>query len=156
VATVFNKVFGWVLSSKEPKVELEIYFHWFTNTGFIELYQFSTFTTTTQIGHMGATLELQRQEQIDQWEQEYVFNRAGQNFRTNRGQGYAERLIGSDNADEGMLGRLFRQRQNRTTEPSEENIQILVDMGFNRDRAREALSSSNNNLETATSILLRQ
>jgi uncharacterized UBP type Zn finger protein len=63
------------------------------------------------------------------------------------------------NAD-GILGYFMRNRQNNrpmeNMEPSQENIQILVDMGFDHARAVEALRSSSNDLETATSILLRQ
>lgn len=64
---------------------------------------------------MGATLELQRQEQADLWEQEYLYN---QDFRQARGQGFVERLMDSAN----------------NVEPSPENIRILVDMGFEQAR----------------------
>lgn len=107
---------------------------------------------------MGATLELQRQDQTDLLEQQYYYNRS-QEFRQQRGQGYSERLVddGGMNAD-GILGYFMRPRQRPVgnTEPSQENIQILVDMGFDHSRAVDALRSSSNDLETATSILLRQ
>jgi hypothetical protein len=129
VAKFCDKAFGWLLYSKEPK-QLQV----------------------------GATLELQRQEQAEMWEQQYFYNRA-QDFRQARGQGYSERLV-DENQDEGLLGSFFRQRRRRGnengSEPSDEFIQILVDMGFERDRAIDALRISSNDLETATSILLRQ
>lgn len=108
---------------------------------------------------MGATLELQRQEQTDLLEQQYYFNRAQQEFRQQRGQGYSERLVDDGVNADGILGYLMRPRQQQRAspnpEPSQENIQILVDMGFDQARAVEALRSSSNDLETATSILLR-
>jgi len=108
---------------------------------------------------MGATLELQRQEQTDLLEQQYYYNRT-QEFRQQRGQGYSERLVDDGMNADGILGYFLRQRQRpaaaENLEPSQENIQILVDMGFEHARAVEALRSSSNDLETATSILLRQ
>jgi len=115
---------------------------------------------------MGATIELQRQEEAEQWEQQYYQNRARE-LRQNRGQGYSERLI-DDFQPDGVLNFLFRQRRpgagqgqgpdqgDMEVEPSEQNIQLLVDMGFDRTRARDALRSSGDDLETATSLLLRQ
>ncbi len=38
--------------------------------------------------------------------------------------------------------------------PSEESIQFLMNMGFAREAAVEALLQSNNNVELATNILL--
>jgi hypothetical protein len=108
---------------------------------------------------MGATVELQRIEQAELLEQQYMFSRA-QDFRQTRGQGFAERLVDDQNPQEdGLAGYFFRRRGPTPTlaaEPSPENIQILVDMGFDQARATEALRSSSNNLEAATSILLRQ
>ena len=40
-------------------------------------------------------------------------------------------------------------------EPSESNITLLVDMGFPRQQAIEALREAHNDLSTATAILLR-
>lgn len=106
---------------------------------------------------MGATLELQRQEQTEFLEQQYYYSRA-QDFRQQRGQGYSERLVDDGMHGDGILGYFLRQRQRpvENVEPSQENIQILVDMGFEHGRVVEALRSSSNDLETATSILLRQ
>ena len=40
-------------------------------------------------------------------------------------------------------------------EPTEANITLLVDMGFPRQQAIDALREAHNDLSTATSILLR-
>jgi hypothetical protein len=107
---------------------------------------------------MGATVELQRQEQAERWEQQYLVNRA-QDFRQNRGQGYSERLI-DDLQQEGLVNYLFRRRrpgnENAEVEPSLQNIQLLIDMGFERTQAAEALRSSGNDLQAATGLLLNQ
>lgn len=128
LAKLCDKAFGWLLSSQEPKYR-----------------------------QMGATIELQRQEQADLWDQQHLqYNRA-QEFRQLRGQGYAERLV-DDQQENGLAGFFFRRRGQNSTrgEPSPENIRILVDMGFEQSRAVEALRSSSNNLESATTILLNQ
>jgi len=39
-------------------------------------------------------------------------------------------------------------------EPTEESIQTLVDMGFDRERVRRALRQSGNDIQSATAILL--
>jgi len=133
VCRACDKMFGWFLHSSEPKYK-----------------------------QMGATLELQRQEQADLLEQQYYYSRT-QEFRQQQGQGYSERLVDDGVNAEGILGYFMRNRQGQgqnrpmeNLEPSQENIQILVDMGFDQGRAVEALRSSSNDLETATSILLRQ
>jgi len=141
VARICDKAFGWLLYSKEPKV-----------------------------AQTGATLELQRQEQSERWEQQYFHNRA-QDFRQARGQGYSERLIDDHRGGPldpmmenggGLVNYFFRQRRAAGSNgpmgapPSDSNIQTLVDMGFDRGRATEALRSSGNDLATATSILLQQ
>jgi len=109
---------------------------------------------------MGATVELQRIEQAELLEQQYLYSRA-QDFRQMRGQGYAQQLV--DEPGGGIFGLLRRRGRGAeergggyVEEPSPANVQILVDMGFDQSRARDALASSGNNLEAATSILLRQ
>jgi len=126
-----DKLLGWCLSSKEPKYR-----------------------------QMGATIELQRQEQADLWEQQYLYQRTQEYHRQERGQGFAERLL-DNHADGGLAGLFFRRGNDRgmgsvNVEPSPENIRILMDMGFEQSRATDALRSSSNDLETATNILLRQ
>ncbi|CAG7785520.1 unnamed protein product [Allacma fusca] len=131
VARCCDKALGWAFNSNEPKQQ-----------------------------HMGATLDIQRQEQAELWEQQYLYSRA-QDFRQVRGQGYTDRLIDDLPADNGLMSYIFRNRRRQgdgsmDVEPSNENIQILVDMGFDRSQAVEALRTASNDLETATSILLRQ
>ena len=41
------------------------------------------------------------------------------------------------------------------SEPSEENVQMLVDMGFGRDRVMQALRQTGNDVQSATAILLQ-
>lgn len=45
-------------------------------------------------------------------------------------------------------------RRGRSVEPSSENVQHLVDMGFSEEDARRALSAAGNNLEMALHALL--
>ena len=47
-------------------------------------------------GPMGATLELQRQEQMERLEQQMLLQRSRDARRQNIGQGYAERLVGPE------------------------------------------------------------
>ena len=53
----------------------------------------------------------------------------------------------------------FRQQRPQAPqaapEPSEANITLLIDMGFPRQQAVEALREAHNDLSTATAILLR-
>lgn len=39
--------------------------------------------------------------------------------------------------------------------PSEENIRLLMDMGFTRDRVENALRQVNNDVQSATTLLLQ-
>ena len=41
-------------------------------------------------------------------------------------------------------------------EPSEENINLLMEMGFTRERVVQALRETNNDVQLATVILLQQ
>ena len=40
--------------------------------------------------------------------------------------------------------------------PSEENIRLLTDMGFSRERAVDALRRTHDNVESATTYLLQE
>ena len=42
------------------------------------------------------------------------------------------------------------------SEPSEENINLLMEMGFTRERVVQALRETNNDVQLATVILLQQ
>jgi len=41
-------------------------------------------------------------------------------------------------------------------EVSEDQVQLLVEMGFNQEQVRQALQVSNNDVSMATNILLQQ
>ena len=45
---------------------------------------------------------------------------------------------------------------NQQQEPNQEHVQTLVDMGFGRDNAMQALRATNNDLSLATNVLLHQ
>ena len=40
--------------------------------------------------------------------------------------------------------------------PSEQNIRLLMDMGFTRERVEAALRQTNNDMQMATTILLQE
>ena len=46
--------------------------------------------------------------------------------------------------------------QPQRTPPSEENINQLVEMGFNRNSVLNALNSTNNDISLATNVLLQE
>lgn len=128
---------------------------------------------------MGATLEIQRQQQIEHYEQQAMRARMG-NLR-NRGpprvgQGYADVLV-PPAAGEWLWGRGVPNHpamprydwqdrqpdevnanvpQQPAVEVSEEQVQTLVEMGFSRLAVLHALATSNNDITMATNILLSQ
>jgi UBA/TS-N domain len=134
-------------------------------------------------GPMGATLELQRQEQMERLEQQMLLQRSRDARRQNIGQGYAERLVGPEamwgdhlvngarrqrvNAFNPMSNALslssisclthYFSPVNRPQEeaPSEENVNFLTGMGFSRERVVRALQTTGNNVEAATNLLLQ-
>nr|XP_021500165.1 ubiquitin-associated domain-containing protein 2 isoform X1 [Meriones unguiculatus] len=110
---------------------------------------------------MGATVDLQRQQRLEQLDRQLMLSQFAQ-VRRQRQQG-------------GMINwnRLFpplRQRRNinyqdgprseqRAAPPpevSEEQVARLMEMGFSRGDALEALRASNNDLNVATNFLLQQ
>jgi len=125
-------------------------------------------------GPMGATLDIQRQEQTERWEQQMILQRSRDARRVNRentGQGYAERLVGPEtmwgqNADANDVEQRrrvfnnfpnFNMNDNRreNVEPSEENVNFLTGMGFSREQVLRALHGTSNNVEAATNLLLQ-
>jgi len=128
-------------------------------------------------GPMGATLDIQRQEQTERLEQQIILQRSrdSRQVRQNTGQGYAERLVGPEmswgnpaaaNGMQQQRRRLFgnnlpnfnanaNARENIIQEPSEENITFLTEMGFSREQVLRALNSTANNVEAATNLLLQ-
>ncbi|KAG0715110.1 Ubiquitin-associated domain-containing protein 2 [Chionoecetes opilio] len=101
-------------------------------------------------GPAGATLELQRQEQIESWEQEMMMNRARE--MRNR--------PGANGAVHPFMQNFIGRRQNNPAHPNppptEEQVQTLVEMGFDRQRVINALQTCNNDVNTATHLLLQE
>ncbi|XP_041356160.1 ubiquitin-associated domain-containing protein 2-like [Gigantopelta aegis] len=122
---------------------------------------------------MGATLELQRQEQLDRLEQQMVWtfqNNQQQNRNhieigrpqpLNLAQGPG--IFGNEDFRPGLRQRLNpgnaeveENHQNISGPVSEEQVQRLVEMGFNQERVRQALQVSNNDISMATTVLLQE
>lgn len=82
--------------------------------------------------------------------------------RARMGQGFAERLVdGDDAAGGGIWGAMHNFNQaapqnNPLPQPSEENVRMLMDMGFPRERVVAALQRANNDINVATTILLQE
>ncbi|XP_023702139.1 ubiquitin-associated domain-containing protein 2 isoform X1 [Cryptotermes secundus] len=119
-----------------------------------------------QEGAIGATLEIQRAQQLELLEQQVLLNRA-RDVRRQQGQGFAETLVGPENYwpnESGTLfGGFFRNRrhnavdvQENNVQPSEEQVQTLMEMGFERAQVLSALRSANNDIHSATNILLHE
>ncbi|KAF6376925.1 UBA domain containing 2 [Rhinolophus ferrumequinum] len=117
-------------------------------------------TTEARIG-MGATVDIQRQQRMELLDRQLMLSQFAQARRQRQQQG-------------GMINwnRLFpplRQRQNinyqdgrrseqqasPALEVSEEQVARLMEMGFSRGDALEALRASNNDLNVATNFLLQ-
>ncbi|XP_013415280.1 ubiquitin-associated domain-containing protein 2 [Lingula anatina] len=102
---------------------------------------------------LGATLELQRQQEIELLEEQL----ARQQFRQMRNMGgMAFQPRGA-----GIFGNLFdggaqpRQGHNQPAPAvQEEQVQTLVEMGFVRENVIEALRATNNDVSMATNVLL--
>ncbi|KAL6102024.1 ubac2 [Pungitius sinensis] len=128
-------------------------------------------SSETPLG-MGATLEIQRQQRMDVLDQQLLLAQYNESTRNNRPQ-----------PPSGLFGwtRLFstlRQRgpnrppvrpppqaqtqpstQSPPSDPSpvvEEQVALLVEMGFSRSDALEALTASNNDINMATNFLLQR
>ncbi|KAF4526996.1 hypothetical protein B566_EDAN001543 [Ephemera danica] len=93
------------------------------------------------LGPIGATLEIQRQQQMEQLEQQMLMARARDQRR------HAQQ---HDLAEDGA-GPSGMQQQG-----SEEQVALLVDMGFDRASVLDALRAANNDLTMATNLLLQE
>ncbi|GAB6019829.1 hypothetical protein CHUAL_001369 [Chamberlinius hualienensis] len=109
---------------------------------------------------MGATLEIQRSQQLEMLEHQMLLNRS----RDQRAYGqFYSFPRGFQDTDNGQLRRrLFDNLANHGHDSSNDNVsvnesqvQTLVEMGFDRDRVIAALRSSDNDLQLATTLLLR-
>ncbi|XP_066842496.1 ubiquitin-associated domain-containing protein 2 isoform X3 [Anser cygnoides] len=117
-------------------------------------------TNEVRVG-MGATVDIQRQQRMELLDRQIMMSQVAQMRRQRQQQG-------------GMINwnRLFpplRHRQNANyqdhrpsdqdtpppTEVSEEQVARLMEMGFSRGDALEALRASNNDLNVATNFLLQ-
>lgn len=133
---------------------------------------------------LGATLEIQRLQREEILEQQILRQQARLQHRNNPfrrggairpflgqrrqgGENFIDRLIMDNNrqnveGDAALPANILPQRnphqqgQDHLTGPSEENINILMEMGFTRERVTQALRETNNDLELATVILLQQ
>ncbi|KAK3589938.1 hypothetical protein CHS0354_034958 [Potamilus streckersoni] len=119
---------------------------------------------------MGATLELQRQEQMEQMDQQMIWQSLRYNQQINRhniqiGPPQAQNLANgpgifgttNNNPYEGLRQRHNIDNETNTNqELTEEQVQQLVDMGFNQEQVRDALRMSNNDISVATNILLQE
>jgi len=107
---------------------------------------------------LGATLEIQRQQQLELYEHQMMMRRA-------REQRFAGFGLGQPVADgwgqrNGVLPDMFQGQNNQfrpnIVQVNEQLLQQLMEMGFEEERARNALRSTNNDLQLATGILLQE
>jgi len=105
---------------------------------------------------MGATLEIQRQQQAELYEQQMLLNMATQripNFAT---------LPRNPRDQNGIIGggavnrQPAMERNPPATVADDASVEMLVEMGFNRASAIRALQRSNNDIPTATNMLLSE
>lgn len=97
---------------------------------------------------MGATLEIQRTQQVEALEQHFIQQQARSSARRMAGGVNVRRFNNPFNNQQ-------RPVQEVAPEPTEAHISLLVDMGFPRQQAFDALREAHNDLSTATAILLR-
>lgn len=156
-SSVCDKLFGWAICSER--------------------------SSETENVIIGATLEIQRMQREEILEQQIMRQQARLQQRNNpfrravgarpfvnqRGQAgdnFIDRLIRDANRqDEQVTAGLLPDRQmqpNNTAateniaDPSEENVNLLMEMGFSRERVVQALRETNNDVQLATVILLQQ
>ncbi|RWS13588.1 Ubiquitin-associated domain-containing protein 2-like protein [Dinothrombium tinctorium] len=125
VATVCEKLFAWLLASNPPEGE----------------------------NLMGATLEIQRQQQIELIEQQMMISRARQLRERTINRRSAESVL--EPTPSTSSGDVSHENNGSIT-TTEEKIQTLVEMGFERQKVIEALVRTNNDINLATSVLLSE
>ncbi|XP_072434136.1 ubiquitin-associated domain-containing protein 2 isoform X1 [Chiloscyllium punctatum] len=110
---------------------------------------------------MGATLEIQRQQRMEMLDQQIMLAQLNQNNRRHRWQGglinwnrlfppLRNRFPANNQQQESGLN-----RPSTVAPVSEEQVARLMEMGFSRVDAMEALRATNNDLNMATNILLQ-
>lgn len=122
VANVVNKLFGRFLCSSPP---LEPPFQ------------------------MGATLEIQRQQQMEIMEQQMLFTRFRENNNLNVGVVRRQNDL-NDNSSAPTPPPIPQ------TSTNAEHVTALVEMGFDRQNVIRALQRSNNDMNLATNLLLSE
>jgi len=132
LASLTDRLFGWMVRSGEPSSKSEL---------------------------LGATLEIQRTQAAELMEQRMMRQQQvlfeERNRRMNRvGQGFQEQLVNNQFFPQRPGDRAVPPILRRGPEPSEENIQMLVDMGFDRGRVMQALRQTGNDVQSATAVLL--
>lgn len=124
---------------------------------------------------LGATLEIQREQQMELMEQQMMMTSMEEMMRSSRQFDFQRRPSGSNNIPVGLSRSVpppapFVLPASASSSPGpsstssvnggprraadEESIRTLVEMGFNREQVIDALRRSNNDVTTATSILL--
>ncbi|XP_067890336.1 ubiquitin-associated domain-containing protein 2 isoform X2 [Heterodontus francisci] len=110
---------------------------------------------------MGATLDIQRQQRMELLDQQIMLAQLNQNNRRHRPQGG---LINWNRLFPPLRNRFLANDQQQASGPnrpstaapvSEEQVARLMEMGFSRVDAMEALRASNNDLNMATNFLLQ-
>lgn len=114
----------------------------------------------------GATLELQRQENLERLEHQLLMqslrnSQQGRNIHIGRPQpqnlanGHGIFGTGNNNNPDGLRQRHNSAAAEAPAEVSEDQVQMLTEMGFNDAQVRQALQMCNNDLNTATNFLLQ-
>ena len=99
---------------------------------------------------MGATLEIQRQQQMELIEQQMLFSRFREFNANNNFNSTPNRRSNSLN------GQTSAQVLQPSTSTNVEHVTALVEMGFDRQNVVRALQRSNNDMTIATNILLSE
>ncbi|XP_031218047.1 ubiquitin-associated domain-containing protein 2 isoform X2 [Mastomys coucha] len=117
-------------------------------------------TSEARVG-MGATVDIQRQQRMEQLDRQLMLSQFAQVRRQRQQQGGMinwNRLFPPLRQRRNINyqdGRRSEQRASPPLEVSEEQVARLMEMGFSRGDALEALRASNNDLNVATNFLLQ-
>ncbi|XP_045042663.1 ubiquitin-associated domain-containing protein 2 isoform X2 [Desmodus rotundus] len=117
-------------------------------------------TTEARIG-MGATVDIQRQQRMEVLDRQLMLSQFTQARRQRQQQGGMinwNRLFPPLRQQQNVNYRDGQQSEHQASPPlevSEEQVARLMEMGFSRGDALEALRASNNDLNVATNFLLQ-
>lgn len=106
---------------------------------------------------LGATLEVQRQQQVEILEQQMAWAHLQQR-RPHVGNPFGLGLFRNRNNENLDQQQNFNEARAPAPAPpaSEEQVQQLVEMGFQRERVMRALQQTDNDLTMATNVLLHE